>query len=76
MHEKPRKSGKAWTAEEIGMLTDMSRQGASAAALSAQLNRSIGAIQQKALEIGVTLARSPHRPRRPREPTAGASSNI
>ena len=73
MPEKPQKNGKTWTAEEIGTLTEMARQGASASALSTQLHRSIGAIQQKAQELGVTLARSPQRPRRRFVRTFGAS---
>lgn len=47
-----------WNGDEIAELRRLAREGASAPDIARVLGRSTGAVQQKALELGVSLARA------------------
>lgn len=48
---------KRWNADELAALRRLAIQGASAPEVASRLGRSTGAVQQKALELGVPLVR-------------------
>lgn len=63
--------GKAWTKEEREMLKELAHLQYTAHQLSLTLGRSRGAVQQKAIELGLTLRASAPAPRAPRPTRAG-----
>lgn len=48
---------KHWTDEELRRLRQLAEQGISAPEAAVRLHRSTGAVQQKAIEIGIALTR-------------------
>ncbi|TFI57566.1 hypothetical protein E2493_14450 [Sphingomonas parva] len=50
-------AGKRWTEEERRRLAALARRGASGPEAATALGRSIGAVHQKATELGIALAR-------------------
>jgi hypothetical protein len=46
-----------WTKDDVKMLKSLAREGTKTTAIARKLKRSVGATQQKAMRLGVSLGR-------------------
>jgi hypothetical protein len=46
-----------WTKDDVKMLKSLAREGTKTTAIARKLKRSVGATQQKAMRVGVSLGR-------------------
>jgi hypothetical protein len=53
----PTSARKHWSPDELALLRQLAARGVSAPQAAGQLGRSTGAVQQKAMELGLSLTR-------------------